>query len=135
MTSKKWNIPTIVENLKYPDKILQEFADALAAETDNTLGGQVTEAISYDAYDRPKIYYALHVYITKLKQSYRLFEVEQVGENPYPVNLKVVFYRGSEVFDNLKDADALNKKLDEVAQNKSIGDLLAHFINLSELKD
>ena len=135
MTSKKWNIPTIVENLKYPDKILQEFADALAAETDNTLGGQVTEAISYDAYDRPKIYYALHVYITKLKQSYRLFEVEQVGENPYPVNLKVVFYKGSEVFDNLKDADALNKKLDEVAQNKSIGDLLAHFINLSELKD
>ena len=135
MTTKKWNIPTIVENLKYPDNILQEFADALAAETDNTLGGQVTEAISYDAYDRPKIYYALHVYITKLKQSYRLFEVEQIGENPYPVNLKVVFYKGSEVFDNLKDADALNKKLDEVAQNKSIGDLLAHFINLSELKD
>lgn len=135
MTTKKWNIPTNTENVKYPDKILQEFADALAIETNNVLVGQVTESISYDSYDRPKIFYALHVYITKLKQSYRLFEVEQVGENPYPVNLKVVFYTGSEVFDNLKDADVLNTKLNDVAQDKLVGNLLAHFINLSELKD
>lgn len=134
MTTKKWNIPTNPENLKYPDKILQEFADALAAETNNVLVGQVTESISYDSYDRPKIFYALQVFITKLKQSYRLLEVEQIGENPYPVNLKVVFYTGSEVFDNLKDADTLNVKLDEIAQNKLVGNLLAHFINLSELK-
>jgi hypothetical protein len=134
MTTKKWNIPANAENLKYPDKILQEFADALAAETNNVLVGQVTESISYDSYDRPKIFYALQVFITKLKQSYRLLEVEQIGENPYPVNLKVVFYTGSEVFDNLKDADTLNVKLDEIAQNKLVGNLLAHFINLSELK-
>lgn len=135
MTTKKWNIPTQSKNLKYPDKILQEFADALAIETENVLVGQVTESISYDSYDRPKIFYALHVYITKLKQSYRLFEVEQIGEKPYPVNLNVVFYTGSEVFDNLKDANALEKKLAEVAKNSLIGNLLAHFINLSELKE
>lgn len=135
MTSNKWNIPTNTENLKYPDKILQEFANALATETNRVLVGQVTESISYDSYDRPRIFYALQVFITKLKQSYRLFEIEQVGENPYPVNLKVVFYTGSEIFDNLKDADTLNTKLNDLAQDKLVGNLLAHFINLSELKD
>ncbi len=133
MMITKWYIPTNTENLKHPDEILQEYADALAVETKNILSGQVTEQISYDSYSRPKIFYALHVYITKLKQSYRLFEVEQIGENPYPVNLKVVFYTGSEVF-KLKDADALSAKLNEVAQDKLVGNLLAHFINLSQLK-
>ena len=132
---KKWNIPKNTENVKYPNKILQEFADALASETNNVLVGQVNESISYDSSDRPKILYALRVYITKLKQSYRLFEVEQVGENTYPVNLKVVFYTGSEVFDNLKDADTLNTKLNSASQNILVGNLLAHFINLSELKE
>jgi hypothetical protein len=135
MTMKRWNIPTDTENVKYPDKILQDFADALATETNNVLVGQVTESISYDSYDRPKMFYMLNVYITRLKQSYRLFEVEQVGENPYPVNLKVVFYTGLKVFDNLESAEALDKKLNDVAQDKLVGNTLAHFINLSNLKD
>lgn len=131
----KWNIPTISQDLRYPDKILQEFADALATDTNNALTGQVTESISYDSYDRPKIYYALHVYITRLKQSYRLLEIEQTEDTPYPVNLKVVLYTGSQVFDKLKDAKALNTKLDEVAKDPLVGNLLAHFIRLSELKE
>ncbi|MDD5508431.1 MAG: hypothetical protein PHD25_08910 [Bacteroidales bacterium] len=132
---KKWVIPTIPEDLRYPDEILQEFADALATDTRNALTGQVTESISYDSYERPKIYYALHVYITKLKQSYRLLEIEQIEDKPYPVNLKIVLYTGSQVFDNLKDAKALNDKLDEIAKNSLVGNLLAHFIRLSELKE
>ena len=132
---KKWNIPTISEDLRYPNEILQEFADALATDTQNALIGQVTESISYNSYDRPKIIYALHVYITKLKQSYRLLEIEQIEDKPYPVNLKVVLYTGSQVFDNLKDAKALNDKLDDVAKDELIGNLLAHFIRLSGLKE
>lgn len=132
---KKWNIPKDFVNLKYPDEILQEFADALTRDTNNTLLGQVTETISYDSNDRPKIYYSLHVYISKLKQTYRLFEIEQTEDKPYPVNLKIILYSSSNIYDNLKDAKSLNDKLDELAKDINVGNLLAHFIRLSEIKE
>jgi hypothetical protein len=135
MTIKKWKIQQGDENLKYPAEILQEFANALAKETDRVLVGQVTESISYDSQDRPKLYYALHVYITKLKQSYRLLEVEQISETPYPVNLKVILYTGSQDFLSLKNAKTLENKIGEITQNKLVGNLLSHFINLSNLKN
>jgi len=132
---KKWKIPLISQDLRCPDQILQEFADALAIDTNNILVGQVAELISYDSYDRPKLYYILDIYITKLKQSYKLIEVEQIGDSPYPINLKVVFYTGSEIFENIKDSEALTNKLEEIANNTLVGNLLAHLIRLSELKE
>lgn len=132
---KKWNIPPSGQNQKHPIDILQEFADALHIDSNQKLTGQVTEQISYDSEDRPKLFYALHVYVNKLRQSYRLFEIEQITENVYPVNLKVILYSGTENYDNISTPKSLEVKLSELSNNLMVGNLLAHFIRLSELKE
>ena len=131
---KKWNLTSEVIEQRFPDEILQDYADSLAHETNRELIGQVTETITYDSESRPKLIYSLYVYIDKLKQSYRLFEIEQIGEDAYPVNLKIIHYTGSEFVPNIPTPKILEDQLDTWIQSKLVGNLISYLIRLSERK-
>lgn len=131
---KNWKLPTH-QQVKYPFEVLQEYADSLIKITNGLLAGQVTEAIINDPEERPKIYYALHIYLTKIKQSYRLFEIEQITEYAYPVNLKVIFYTGAQEIPDLKSDKDLEQTLDGLISSPGVSNLIGHFLRLSELKE
>lgn len=131
---KEWKLDVNKSNEKYPHQILQEYANSLTEQTKGVLAGQVTESISNDSFGLPHIIYAFHVYLAKIKQSYRLFEIEQIKETVYPVNLKVFFYTGIEEFNNIKTSSMLEKKLDSLIVSPGVSLIINHFINLSDLK-
>ena len=133
MTS--WNKTEIETGIQYPHELLQKYADSLNKETSGVLGGQVVEKIENEISNKAQIIYAFYVYLANLKQSYRLFEVEQIGAGVYPVNLNVFYYTGKEEFPNITDSDSLERQLDELIASKKVGALISHFIRLSELKD
>ncbi len=132
---KEWKLDPKKTNEGYPNVILQKYANSLTTQTDGILSGQVTESISNDTFGLPHIIYAFHVYLAKIKQSYRLFEVEQIKETVYPVNLKVFFYTGMEEHNNIKTSTLLEKKLDSLIISPGVSLIINHFINLSSLKD
>ena len=74
------------------------------------------------------------IYIIKLKQFYRLIDIEQQSEENYPVTLRVYYYTKTDVKDNLSEK-TLETTLDDLIQSKMIGMVLNHLINLGELKD
>jgi hypothetical protein len=131
---KNWNIPTIEKDILYPHELLQKYADSLIKETKGVLAGQVTEKIENDFGNNARIVYALYIYLAKLKQSYRLFEIEQIESDVYPVNLKVFYYTGSTEYPNL-DSNALEERLDLLIASAPIGNLISHFLRMSELKE
>lgn len=127
----------IPQNLKefYPDQILQKYADSLTRQTKGDLSGQVNNVIINDGMGLPHIVYALLVYLAKIKQSYRLFEIEQIKETVYPVNLKVFFYTGMQEFNNLPTPKELEDCLDNLVSSPGVSMLITHFLKLSDLKD
>lgn len=131
---KEWSFNKKREE-NYPHVLLQKYADSLTELTDGTLSGQVTETIYNDSFGRPHISYALHVFLARIKQSYRLFEVEQLSETVYPVKLKVLFYTGTEEFNGLKDAGELEIKLDDLVTSPGVSMLISHFLNISNLRN
>lgn len=131
----KWQIPTEKINLKFPQEILQEYASDLTNQTQEKLQGQVKEDITYLQNDSPRITHTLLVYILRLKQHYRLFELTQSSENPYPVSLTAFYYTGSEIFDNLTSPTVLDQRLSNLVTSAKVGNILAHFLRLSELSE
>ena len=132
---KKWNLSRKETNDLYPHQILQKYANTLTEQTEGVLSGQVTQSVTNDRFGLPHIVYSFHVFLAKIKQSYRLFEIEQIKETTYPVNLKVFFYTGMEDYNNIKSSNLLEKKLDSLIISNSVNLILSHFINLSELKE
>ena len=131
---KEWNLNKKIDD-NYPHVLLQKYADGLTTQTDGTLSGHVTETIYNDSFGLPHISYSLHICLARIKQSYRLFEVEQLRETVYPVKLKIFFYTGAEEFNGLQNVKELETKLDELVSSPGVSMLINHFLNLSNLKD
>ena len=78
--------------------------------------------------------HSLQINIKKLNHLYKFIEVEQVGEDKYPVNLKVFFYSGIVGKDNISDSQALRDTISDIIGSKNTGALLRHLIDMGELK-
>jgi hypothetical protein len=131
----KWIIPTEASSIRFPNEILQEYANELTRETKEKLQASVKESISYLQNDSPRLTYTFLIYISRLKQHYKLFELVQSSENPYPVTLTVYYYTGSEIFDNLISPVELDKKLATLVATSKVTNILGHFLRLSELTE
>jgi hypothetical protein len=131
---KEWKLDKKKPIEVYPNMLLQKYANSLTKQTKGVLSGQVTEAISYDSIELPHFVYALHIYLSKIKQSFRLIEVVQLKETVYPVNVRVFFYTGVEEHNNLQTPKDLEDKLDALVISPGVSMLITHFLNLSQLK-
>lgn len=131
---KEWYF-TNNQIVRLPSEVLQEYADSLIVKTSGLLSGQVNQTIVYGKDDIQSLHYSFYVYLSNLKQSYKLFEVKQTTELVYPVDLMVFFYTAQEKFENIMSDKRLDEELAKLIASPGVSNLIGHFLRLSELKE